>query len=117
MRVGLVLHRCEQLRAFGVCRQHDVEQTLRPSGRFLGHRPDAPTARRRDLAVVSVQLPEDQLEQRRLARAIASDKANASPGGQCRACSFQDFAPRDPVGNVVEHKHGAPPIADRLAVQ
>lgn len=63
-----------------------------------------------------MQLAEDHLEQRRFARAIASDQADAPARRQARAGAFQNVAARNADDEVVDDEHGTRRIADVLGL-
>ncbi len=69
--------------------QHRLQQGHGRGRVFLVHRADAGPLGQTDFAVSWDELPEDQLEQRRLARAIAADQAHLGPF-------------REPGGGVIE---------------
>ena len=91
-RVWISAMRCGIVRGLGLGQQracapvggqHGVDQALRPARRLLRHACRCALARGQgDAAVVGVQLAGDQLQQGRLARAVAADEADADgPSG------------------------------------
>ncbi len=64
----------EQSATLAVSRQHPVDQALIAAGGLLGDAADAGVAGHADGAVVGMELAADQLEQRRLAGAVAADE-------------------------------------------
>ena len=90
----------QQREAFGVRRQHGVEQARPPARCFLAHLGHAGAAAEAYFAAVHGNLPRDGAQQRALAGAVAADEADAVaglhaevlPGGvEKRARSYPDF--------------------------
>ena len=68
--------------------EHRFEQRLRAARRFLRNMGEARVLGITDGAVIGMKLARDQAEKRRLARAIASDKADLMTSGMAAvACS------------------------------
>ena len=106
VRVGGVLGLVQQRGALGVGRQHGVEQALRPVRRLLRHHAEAGIARQVDAAGFAVQLAGDDLQQGRLAGAVAPDQPGMMPGRQRQRGCVEEDAPGDPVGEVGDGQHG-----------
>ena len=111
-----MLRHPQQLDALLVGGEHGVEQGDRAARRFLRHRADAPVARPGHVALIGVQLAQNHFQQRRFARAVAPDKANAPPRGEAGRGPVQDFAPRDADDDVVNGEHLGGRIAQERAV-
>jgi len=62
--------------------------------------------RERDGSAVGLNIPGDQPEKRGLSGAVAADQADLVPGGDRRGRAFEEQAPADPVGEVVQMEHG-----------
>ena len=86
--------------------QHRVDQRHGGGRMFLIDRADAGLLRIADLAVAGVQLVEDQLEQRGLAHAVASDQADLGAHGYADARMVEEAAAPGVEGKVVDLQHG-----------
>src|SRR5690606_27727449 len=73
--------------------------------------PDTHRARHRDRAVVGRDVAGDDLQKRRLARAVASDETHLVARGDAGGRRLEDRASLDPVGDVVEVQHNPEGIA------
>ncbi len=76
LRVGGGLGLFHQRGAFGIGREHDLEQRLLCSRRFLRDLADAQPLRQFDRTAFGRQVAGDEFEQRRLAGAVAPDEAD-----------------------------------------
>ncbi len=111
-RVGRLVH---QGGAFGVGRQHGVEQRhLRPR-HLLRHAADARAGGNADAPAFQRQLPPDQPEQRRLARTVAANKPHLVPGRNRGTGALEQRASVDGIGDVLDPQHGGA-LADPRAV-
>ena len=95
----------EETVALRVGGQHEFDQAVGAARRLLGHPADAHCARQADAAVVGMQLAGDQLEQRGLARAVATDESDLMPGRNADRGFVEDRAALDAVGEVIDVQH------------
>ncbi len=86
--------------------EHGVDQALRPVRRLLRQHADARPARQPDAAGIGMQLAGDQLEQGRLAGAVAPDQPGVMSVGQRERGALEQRAPGDPVGEIGDGQHG-----------
>ena len=93
--------------ALAIGLQHDLDQRLFGAGRFLGDLTEAGVLRERHIAGLGRQFAGDDLEQRRLARAVAADEADLAAGRQRQAGIVDEKAPGDARGKIGDLKHGA----------
>ena len=108
MGVRLVFRDPQQLDALLVGGEHGVERGGRPTRRFLRQKPDAVPARHDDIALVGQQAAADQVEQRRLAGAVASDKPELAALGDLRVGLVEEGTPvasPDTVGQAGNRQH------------
>ena len=105
----------EQARAFGVGRQHPIDQAVVPARRLLRDVADAGIARDRDGAVVGRDFALQQAQQRRLAGAVAPDEADLVAGRDCGRCPLEDRFALDPVGEIIDSAASGEAIAGPLA--
>jgi hypothetical protein len=96
-----------QRRAFAVGREHDLDERFGAARSLLRDRPDADPAGQGDSAALARDLALNESEQRRLAGPVASDQADAGSRRQCRGGAIEDEPVADPVGELVDVKHGA----------
>ncbi len=106
----------EKLRALGVGGKHPADQAFVAARRFLCDMPDARTLRGGDAAVVGRGVARNQLQERRLPRAVAADEPDLVPGRDGRGRGFEDELPLDAVGEIVDVQHGAGEVAVRTPV-
>ena len=92
--------------AFLVGGQDRVDQAGRPARRFLGHGGDARTAAHGDRPGVRVQVAQDQLEQGRLAGAVAPNQAHLVALGHVDGRPVEQKPAAEPEGHVVDVQHG-----------
>ncbi len=117
MRVGGVLRLIQQARALGVGGEHRIEDALLAARRLLRHVADARVARHGDRAHVGRKLAGDDLQERRLAGAVAADEADLVAGRDAGRRAFEDRPPLDAVAEIVDVQHGSStyPLAPALS--
>ncbi len=93
MRVGGGFRLLHQRRALLVGRHDDLDKRLVRARRFLRHLADPRALRIIDRAGLGRHVARDDLEQRRLAGAIAPDKTRLEPGGQGQRCIVNEKTP------------------------
>jgi hypothetical protein len=96
----------EKRGALRVGREHHVDEALRTSRGFLGHRADAGEAGQAHCAALRGDLAQDDAEQRRLARAVAAHQPHPRAIRDCEGGAVEQQAVTDPVGEVVDVGHG-----------
>ena len=96
----------QQLRAFCVGGEHDLEQAFGAIGRFLRKSSDAASRREPYLALLGREFTGDDAKQRGLAGAVAAHEADPGTGRQCDRGVLEQPAAADPVGDVAEPEHG-----------
>ena len=108
MRCGSVgvLGLVEQAGALGVGGEHPVEDAFLAARRLLRHVADARDARHGDRAHVGREVAGDDLQQRRLAGAVAADEADLVAGRNARGRPVEDRPALDAVAEVVDVQHG-----------
>jgi hypothetical protein len=106
VRIGGMLGLGQQGGALAVGHQDGVYQALRPRRGLLRHHADASAVGQRDIAGIGMQLARDQLQQRRLAGAVAADQPGMVPGRQCQVGAVQQHPPAYAVGQVLDRQHG-----------
>ena len=106
VRVGRRLVLGEQRRALDVGLEHDLDQRLLGARRFLRHLADAGVLRQADRAGFRREIAGDGLEQRRLAGAVAADKAGLRAGRQGQRGVVDEQAPGDAQRKIVDGQHG-----------
>ena len=89
-----------------VGREHDVDQAFRAVRRLLREPADARARRQLIAPLLGRDLAGDRAEQRGLAGAVAADQPDARAGRHARRGVVEQEAAADPVGEVVEGKHG-----------
>ena len=99
-RIVLGLGLRQQLHALAVGHQHGFQQRLIAIRSFLRDRADAGAAVHRDIAALGVQLPQDQLHQRRFAKAVAPDQRHLMAGIDAGGRILEQGAVADAVGDV-----------------
>ncbi len=87
----------KQARAFRIGGKHNVDQAVLGAGRFLRDLADPGALRDLDRAGFRGQIAGDQLEQRRLARAVAPHKSGLGTGGEGDAGLVDEEPSGDPV--------------------
>ena len=95
----------QQRVALGIGRQHRLERRRRARRCFLRHRADAGRFRHGDAALVGVDLAEDDLHQRRLARPVASDQPDPRPRRDGDRGAVEDRPAAKADGNAVDAEH------------
>ena len=95
----------EQRVALAIGPEHDLEQAFRPVRRFLRQPADAPARRHFDVAVLGRDVAGDDVEQRRLAGAVAADQADAGAGRNAGGGVFEQRAAGDADGEIVDDEH------------
>ncbi len=106
--IGGVLGLGQEGGALAVGHQNGIDQALRPGRGLLRHHAHAGAVGQRDVAGIGMQFARDQLQQRRLAGAVAADQPGMVPGRQRQVGALQQDAPADAVGQVLDRQHGAP---------
>ena len=96
---------------FSIACHHGLEQGFGPTRCLLGHRSDPGIAGQGDGTGLQWELPQDQLEERRLADAIAADDAHLVAFRHCDGGVFQQQTAADPVGQSIDVQHGARLVA------
>ena len=91
-----------QLRMGG---QHRFEQRLRAARRLLRDMREPGVFGIADGPIIGMKLARDQAEQRRLARAVASDKADFMPFRNGRGRVFEKRPPFDAEAQIVDMQH------------
>src|SRR5512139_1948568 len=105
-RLALGLRFGQELRAFGIRLEDDIEQALAAVGRFLGEPADAIAGRDLYLPLLRRDLAGDDAKERRLAGAVAADKPDMGAGRQRDRGMVEQGAAGDAIGEVGEGKHG-----------
>jgi hypothetical protein len=107
---GVVLQRGEQRGAFGVGGQHGVEQRALAARCLLRDMAEARAGREPDVAAIGLDVADDRLQQRRLARAVPPDQPEAPPGVECHVGAVEQRAAADAEHQVADREdgHGAP---------
>ena len=95
VRIAGVLRFAEQRGALAVGGEHPVDEAFFAAGRLLGDVADARGARHRDRSAFGRELARDELQQRRLARAVAADEADLVPVGDRGGSRLEDRPPLD----------------------
>ena len=85
--------------------QHGLQQAFRPVRRLLGQHAEPPGPGIFDGARIRLELAGDDLQQGRLARAVAPDQAGMVTLGQAEARLGEDLAPGNTVGKVGNGQH------------
>src|SRR6476661_1499696 len=96
----------QELRAFGIRLEDDIEQAFGAVGRFLGEPADAIAGRDLYLALLRRDLAGDDAKERRLAGAVAADEPDMGAGRQRDRGMVEQGAAADTIGEVGEGKHG-----------
>ena len=96
----------QQSGALSVGVEHEIDQALRPAPRLLLDVPEPGIARNGGLAGLGRQVFRDHVEQRRLYRAVAPDKADARHPRQRDACALEKNPQPEPEGDVVDLQNG-----------
>ena len=96
----------QQLAALAVGDQDGLQQTLRAARRLLGDRADPRRPRHDDLAQVGLQLAGQQLQQGRLAAAVAADQADPPALVQAQRGVLEQRASGHPVAHAFDADHG-----------
>ncbi len=91
--------------------KYRLQQAFRPARRFLRQDAKPRALAQLDTAAVGMQLPRDQLEQRRFPRAIAPDQAKTMANRHMKRGSVQQGAARNAVCQVLDLQHG--PLSNR----
>ena len=104
-RRGAMIEFGQQRRAFGIGGEHRVERVALAARRFLREKAEAMPARHLDVAGIGLQRAADQIEQCRLAGAVAPDEAHLAAGRDLRARLVQEGAPADAVGQTGNRQH------------
>ena len=105
-RVGGGFRLGEEGGPLGVGGKHDLDQAVLGAGRFLRHLADAGPLRHHDRAGFRREFTGDQLEQRRLAGAVRADESGLGAVDQRHGGIVEQEPGPDPVGEVVDVKHG-----------
>ena len=96
----------QQRGALNVGQQHEVDQAARPTRRLLLNAPDARSLGIGASAAFGINLVRDQPEQRRLASAVASDKADLCAKRNRRAGMIKQEPRPEPISEVFNIQHG-----------
>ncbi|ESZ86077.1 MAG: hypothetical protein Q27BB25_15870 [Blastomonas sp. CACIA14H2] len=104
--IGAGLGLCEQGGALDIGGEHGVERGGIAMRRFLRDIAQPREPRHLDLAVIGLELADHHLHQRRLARAVAPDQADAAARRDRRRRAVQDGAAAQAHGDIVHRKHG-----------
>src|SRR4051812_28042885 len=102
----------KQALALAVRLEHDLDQALRPVRRFLREASDAPARGHFDMALLGVMLARDDVEQSRLAGAVAADETDARARRNAHRRILDQGPPGDSDGEVVEDEHGRGVLAE-----
>jgi hypothetical protein len=105
LALALGLRFGQEPRPLAIGREHDVEQAFGAVGRLLREPADAAARGDLHLALLGHDLAGDDAKERGLAGAVAADQADAGAVGQGGGGIFQERAPADPVGDVVDAEH------------
>ena len=97
----------QQPGAFLIGGQHRVYERDRRGWVLLVDGADAGLLGVSDLAIAGVQLVEDQLEEGRLADAVASDEPDLGSHGDADARVVEEAAAPGVEGKVVDQQHGS----------
>ena len=105
-RVGCGLGFRKQRRALRICGEDEIEQAVRPAGRFLRYAAEPGSLRQADGAALRRKIAGDDVEQRGLARAVPPDETGARAIGQGNRRMVEQKPIRQAVCQLVEVKHG-----------
>jgi hypothetical protein len=105
--VALGLGFAQKARVLWIGLEDGGKGRLLAAGRLLCHPADAGRALETHVARILLQLAADQPQERRLAAAIAADKADLVPGRNMRARPLQERPAADAKRDVVQVQHGA----------
>ncbi len=106
LRIGRGLSLLEKGGALLVGLQHELQKGIRPARRFLRHAAHPRPRRQLDRAGIGAELALDDLEQRRLAGAVAAKEADARIRRQHHRGIVDEHAAGHPHGQVVDLQHG-----------
>ena len=98
----------DQGRAFPVCREHGRARRLRPARHLLIDQAHGKPAGAEDRALIGLEPARDKAEQGCLAAAVAPDQPEPLACTDLRGHAFEEEAPIDAVGDVLQGQHGRP---------
>ena len=100
------LQRRDQASAFGVGGQHGVEQAALPPRRFLRDMAEARAGREADIPPIGLEVADDGLEQRGLARPVPPDEPEPAPGVERHIRPFHQGPAADAEREVADGENG-----------
>ncbi len=111
MRVMRLVGLVQERGALEIGGEHHLDRRRVAAGRLLLDGADAQAFLHADLAGIGLQLAEDEMQQCRLAGAVAPDEPDFPAGIDLRAGGLDQGAPADSVGEIGKIQHGARVIA------
>jgi hypothetical protein len=106
MRFRLRVQRRQQGSAFGIGREHGIQQAAIATGSFLRDMAEPRAGGEADLPPIGLEVADDGLEQRGLPRPVPPDQPEPAPGVERHVRPFHQGAAADAEREVADGKDG-----------